>query len=114
MIDLFPTLNELCDLPSISTLDGKSIVPLLQDASQPWDQPALTTHSQGNHAVCDEGWRYIRYAHGDEELYDVANDPNEWTNLASKPEFTNIKAELARALPTTNTAPLNVKKRKGQ
>ena len=30
------------------------------------------------------------------------------------PEFTNIKAELARALPTTNTAPLNVKKRKGQ
>jgi len=44
----------------------------------------------------------IRYANGDEELYDEAKDPNEWTNLAAKPEFAARKAELAKFLPKTN------------
>jgi len=64
-----------------------------------WDKPAVTTHRYRNHAVRDSSWRYIRYANGDEELYDEAADPYEWTNLARDPKFAARKAELAKALP---------------
>ena len=40
-----------------------------------------------NHGVRSERWRYIRYADGSEELYDMAADPNEWHNLAGDPEI---------------------------
>ena len=40
-----------------------------------------------------------RYANGDEELYDESKDVNEWTNLATKPEFAAKKAELAALRP---------------
>jgi len=101
-IDLFPTLNELCSLPAITSLDGVSLVPLLNDPAREWTRPALTTHGPGNHALRTECWRYIRYENGDEELYDHTTDPNEWTNLATKPEFATIKTELAQSLPKTD------------
>jgi arylsulfatase A-like enzyme len=105
LIDLFPTLNELCGLPGVAALDGQSLVPLLRDPQRAWDRPALTTHGRGNHALRSERWRYIRYADGGEELYDHANDPHEWTNLAGKPEFAAVQAELANFLPKTDAAP---------
>ena len=49
-----------------------------------------------------EGWRYIRYANGDEELYDKSADPLEYVNLALKPEYASRKAELAKWLPKTD------------
>ena len=69
-----------------------------------WDQPAVTTYRFKNHAVRTEGWRYIRYANGDEELYDETKDPNEWTNLAALPDYAARKAELAKHLPTRDHA----------
>ena len=44
-------------------------------------------------------WRYIRYEDGSEELYDHQIDPNEWTNLADRKEFAEIKNSLAEAIP---------------
>lgn len=58
------------------------------------------------------GWRYIRYTDGSEELYDHDTDPNEWTNLASKPEFATIKNELAKTLPKADAAALRSKKKR--
>jgi hypothetical protein len=57
---------------------------------------------QNNHAVRDERWRYIRYADGSQELYDHQTDPNEWTNLANKPELTEVIARLKQYLPPIN------------
>ena len=111
MLDLFPTLNELCELPEVDGLSGQSIAALLTDPNRDWKRPALTSHGRGNHALRSQRWRYIRYADGGEELYDHANDPNEWTNLASRPEFAEIKTELVRWLPETDAKP---KKRKKQ
>jgi arylsulfatase A-like enzyme len=108
-IDIFPTLNDLCSLPSPANLDGVSLVPLLKDPQRAWDQPALTTHGLGNHALRNERWRYIRYADRGEELYDHQNDPNEWTNLASRPEFASVKADLAKWLPKTDAPNLSAK-----
>ena len=113
LVDLFPTLHELCSLPPVRGLDGVSLVPLLQKPHAQWDRPALTTHGRGNHTLRTERWRYIRYADGGEELYDHDNDPNEWTNLANQPDFTSVKAELASSLPPTN-APSRRKAKKNQ
>ena len=45
-----------------------------------------------------ERWRYIRYNNGAEELYDHANDPHEWTNLAESPDAAAIKRQLKEQL----------------
>jgi arylsulfatase A-like enzyme/fermentation-respiration switch protein FrsA (DUF1100 family) len=99
LLDLYPTLIDLCGLEQRPGLEGGSLVPLLRDPGAPWEQPALTTHGRGNHAVRSERWRYIRYADGSEELYDHDADPNEWTNLASRSELEEVKRELGRRLP---------------
>lgn len=101
-MSIFPTLTDLCGIPTPAHNEGVSIRRLLADPKAPWDLPARTTYRFNNHTVRTEGWRYIRYANGDEELYDEAKDPNEWTNLAAKPEFAARKAELAKFLPKTN------------
>ena len=114
LIDLFPTLNELCGLPPVAQLDGQSLVPLLKDPQRRWERPVLTTHGHGNHALRSDRWRYIRYADGGEELYDHANDPHEWTNLAGRPEFAAVKAELGRSLPKTDAPSRSKKGKKGK
>ena len=101
-MSIFPTLTDLCGIPTPAHNEGVSIRRLLADPKAPWDLPARTTYRFNNHTVRTEGWRYIRYANGDEELYDEAKDPNEWTNLAAKAEFAARKAELAKFLPKTN------------
>ena len=102
LVDLYPTLIELCGLAPKKNLDGKSLVPLLRDPAAPWDRPALITYQRGNHAVRSDRWRYIRYADGSEELYDLATDPNEWTNLADRTEQAHVKEDLSRWLPKTD------------
>jgi hypothetical protein len=58
-----------------------------------------------NHAVRTERHRYIRYHDGSEELYDHQTDPNEWTNLASRPEHDALRTELAKWFPKHNAPP---------
>ncbi|MBP86641.1 MAG: hypothetical protein CMJ64_07995 [Planctomycetaceae bacterium] len=99
LIDLYPTLVELCGLPARDDLDGQSIVPLLKNPKMKWDRPALTTYGPGNHAVRTERWRYIRYHDGGEELYDHNVDPHEWQNLATSSEHADVIRELRKSLP---------------
>ena len=106
LLDLYPTLVDLCGLAAPKTpLDGVTLRPLLEDPSAAWDRPSVTTHRQNSHAVRDERWRYIRYSDGTEELYDHVNDVNEWHNLAAKPELESVKESLAQWLPKINAAP---------
>ena len=65
----------------------------------------MTTHNPGNHGIRTENWRYIVYADGSEELYDMKNDPHEWNNLASDPSFADRKGQLSKLAPA-NSAPL--------
>jgi arylsulfatase A-like enzyme len=105
---IYPTLCALTGLPQPAHLEGREITSLLKNPQAPWDTPAVTTHGYQNHTVRSEGWRYIRYANGDEELYDDATDPREYTNLARMPEYTARKAELAKWLPKTDAPNLPV------
>jgi arylsulfatase A-like enzyme len=101
-MSIYPTLCDLCGIEKPAHLEGKSIVPLLKDPKASWDTPALTTHGYQNHGVRSEGWRYIRYENGDEELYDETKDPLEHTNLAKDTTFAEKKTELAQWLPKVN------------
>ncbi|MBN2449503.1 MAG: sulfatase [Lentisphaeria bacterium] len=105
LLDLYPTLSELCGLPPREGLEGISLQPLLRDAAAPRERPAITSHNQGNHAVRSEEWRYIRYADGSEELYHLARDPNEWTNLAGRADHAAVIAEHRAWLPTVDASP---------
>jgi arylsulfatase A-like enzyme len=104
---IYPTLTDLCGIPTPKHVEGPSIRPLLADPQATWTRPAITTHNFNNHAIRTEQWRYIRYASGDEELYNETTDPYEWTNLASDPKFADKKAELAQHLPQKNTPDIN-------
>ncbi len=99
LLDLYPTLIELCGLPQ-KELDGKSFKPLLENPDLKWT-PALTTRGAGNHSVISEKWHYITYDNGVEELYNIEKDPMEWDNLANakSPEYNQIKAYLKSFIP---------------
>lgn len=99
LMSIYPTLCELADIEVPGHVEGTSIVPLLKDPEAKWELPAITTHGRGNHAVRTETHRYIRYADGSEELYHNAKDPYEWKNLASNPEYDNLKRKLSKWLP---------------
>ena len=105
LLDIYPTLIDLAHLPGRTDLDGVSLVPQLKNANTRRERPAITSHNQGNHGIRSERWRYIHYADDTEELYDMQNDPNEWTNLAAKPEHAAVIAEHKKWLPKIDRPP---------
>jgi arylsulfatase A-like enzyme len=104
LLDLYPTLVEMCNLPAKTGLDGESLVPLLRNPNAR-RKPTVITFGPGNHAVRSERWRYIRYADGTEELYDAAADPNEFRNLAPEEKYTSLKREFAQLMPKMSAPP---------
>jgi arylsulfatase A-like enzyme len=105
LLDIYPTLVEICGLPPKEGLEGHSLMPQLKDADAPRPWPAITTHNAGNHGIRTERWRYIRYADGSEELYDMQADPNEWNNLAGEQQYADTIAELRKFLPEKSAKP---------
>ena len=91
LVDLYPTLSQLCGLPLSPALEGQSLVPLLDRPDRPWKQAAFTQvyqkGAEGRAARADR-YRYIRWTGDDpdEELYDHQTDPHEFTNLAREPQ----------------------------
>jgi arylsulfatase A-like enzyme len=103
LLDIYPTLNELCGLQPLEKLDGESVVPLLQNLELETGRAIVTTHGFKNHAIRSDKWRYIRYADGSEELYDQVNDAQNFHNLAADTEYAAIKTQLSTWLPKSDT-----------
>lgn len=103
LMDVYPTLLDLCGLPANPKNEGVSLRPLMENPASEWTHYAVTTYGENNHSVRSRRYRYIRYEDGSEELYDCQADLNEWTNLAANPEYDAIKAGLKKALPKVNT-----------
>lgn len=99
LIDIYPTLLDLCGMEKDSQHEGQSIKPLLMNPDTAWDTPARTTFGLGNHSIRSTKYRYIRYVDGSEELYDLEKDPHEWVNLASDSKYKEVIVEHARWLP---------------
>ena len=100
LLDIFPTLVELCQLSPKADLYGHSLVPLLKNPKAAWDFSAITTYDFNEFSIRTENFRYIHYIDDSEELYDHRRDPEEWYNLASDPKYQAIKARMARYMPT--------------
>jgi choline-sulfatase len=103
LLDIYPTLVELCQLPKNSHLEGASLVPQLKDPATPREQPAITSAYFGNHSLRSRDWRLIVYEDGAKELYDHRSDPDEFHNLANDPTHQAIRDQLARWLPKKAT-----------
>ncbi len=107
LIDMYPTLVEMCKLPlPHQRLEGTSIAKTLAHPEEAKDRNIFLPHmNPGEYAVVNCDWRYISYGDSDEELYDVRQDPNEWDNLASNPDFAAIKGRLRKSAPTSFAPP---------
>lgn len=99
LIDIYPTVLEALSLPANPENAGRSLVPALTGAAALPLQPQVSVYGEGNFAVIDQRYRYIRYADGSEELYDHETDPMEWTNLAERPEVAQVKQRLGGYIP---------------
>lgn len=118
LIDLYPTLVDLCELKGDTRknmdgakLDGFSLRPFLENPKfGEWKGPdgALTMRFAGGETKKElhrqhwsyrtKDFRYIRYNNGMEELYDHRNDPYEFNNLATKPKFRKLKNQLLQRI----------------
>jgi iduronate 2-sulfatase len=127
LVDLYPTVAELCGIEVPDDLPGKSLVPLLKSPDQAWESVAVTqvlrpgTSSENNQAtqvmgrsIRTQRWRYTEWNAGAEgtELYDHDEDPQEFENLAGKAEYQPLMRRLRidlekRAQGNPPTTPVN-------
>jgi len=103
--DIYPTLVELCGFDAPKVLPGQSAVALLDDPeSKKWkSKPAYTVTYRGRgESLRTEKWHLNLWSDGKQgvELYDVANDPGEFTNLAKDPKHAKTLKELSAQLRT--------------
>ncbi len=82
LVDLYPTVCGLLDLPVPETVQGKSLLSVLKDPSARVREAALSIHGP-HRALRADRWAYMRYEGGAEELYDMEKDPGQFTNLAN-------------------------------
>ncbi len=114
LTDVMPTLLELAEHPIPGHVQGHSLAPYITGAADPSTAPsyrfservpapagharALPDEPHGSFMIRGEGWKYVRYAGGDECLYNLTDDPGEVTNLADTPAVGARKQQLAAAL----------------
>jgi len=109
LVDLYPTLAELCNLKPPSGLEGQSLAPLLRDPRELWDHPAYTVTLRGKifgRTVRTERYRYTEWdpEGAQAELYDHRSDPHERRNLAAEPSYASVRKQmrdLVRRMPAT-------------
>lgn len=115
LIDLYPTLTELCNLHSDQPeiLQGKSLAGYLKGEDAPSETQLAYTLSYGGKAasIRTSRWRYTRWgeevSNGNEELYDHQADPEEHINLAQQAEMQNVLAVLREQFDTARSGARN-------
>ena len=119
-IDLAPTLLELAGVSAPTSMEGRSLVPLLKGAKTEWRKSFLIEYSSdtvfprirqmGYKAVRNERWKYIHYfeLEGMDELYDLKADEYEMRNIINQPGAAKVVAEMKREMERLVKAPRSV------
>lgn len=108
LTDLYPTIVDLAGVSgqAPANLAGRSLRPLLENPAQTdFREFAYSVTANGGHSIRNAAWRYNRWGGGEEELYDLANDPRQFTNLAGTPAQL-ATLELMRAAMSRKEASL--------
>lgn len=108
LIDLYPTLADLCGLKPDRRIQGASLRPVLDQPDREWNRAAFTQVVFGNkkdsaasgRSVRTERYRYTEWNEGKlgVELYDHSNDPKEFLNLAQDASHATVVQELQTLL----------------
>ena len=102
-VDVYPTLVELCGTKMPPGLEGRSLVPLLDNPKATWNWPAFTLVAREDwlgRSVRTEQWCYTEWDEGRRgaELYDLRADPHERKNLAQDAAWASTVAKLRKLL----------------
>ncbi|GAA4433937.1 sulfatase [Bremerella cremea] len=99
LVDVYPTLTDLCGIEAPRNLAGDSLVPLLNDPEATWNKPALTQTIRGpkmmGYSLRTERYRLTKWGDDGLELYDYETDPHELHNLANDPQHAELMKELS-------------------
>ncbi|MDF1844837.1 MAG: sulfatase [Rubripirellula sp.] len=101
LVDLFPTLTELCGVTPPAELQGRSLVPMLRDLSASGKDVAYTVVMRGakmGKAIRTNQWHYTLWPDGSEELYDLVADPHEDANLVDASKHLKTLEEMRNLL----------------
>jgi len=106
LIDLYPTLAELCGVDTPDNLQGQSLVPMLADPKSKgrgWTISQVSRRGKkrvSGFTIRTPRWRYTEWdeAKQGRELYDHDNDPLEQTNLANDSQQAEVIANLSAKL----------------
>ena len=118
LVDVYPTLCELAELPVADHLEGRSMAPLLSDPDQTWKQAAISQFRRQDgkrplmgYSMRTDRHRYIEWQDRRtrevvaRELYDHQTDPQENTSLADFPQHQKFIAQLSQQLWATLPTP---------
>ncbi len=97
LMDIYPTVCDLVGVDIPETVQGESLLPILNDPSATV-RAASISHDKGKSGLRTADWAYMRYKDGSEELYDMNSDPGQFTNLADDPKAAKRKAEFSAML----------------
>ncbi|MEM1444101.1 MAG: sulfatase-like hydrolase/transferase, partial [Verrucomicrobiota bacterium] len=98
LMDIYPTACDLLGVDIPETVQGESLRPVLADPSATVREAAFSVNRKTGHFIRTDQWAYMQYKNGAEELYDMENDPDQFTNLADQEEYAEQKAKLAKML----------------
>lgn len=101
LIDVYPTLCELAGVPIPEHVQGRSLVPLLQDPNQPWKTEAIGRFTNGD-TIRTDTHRFTEYTRREAAptrmLYDHELDPGENINVSELSSQADTVADLTRRL----------------